>query len=357
MSARRTPSRSDERGFVLVLVLFVVAALTMTVSGALLITQSDHATARASVDANRVFHIAQAGLMNMAADRAALRSDSVVYEIAGGRVVVRARRVAATGLEEIYEISSRATLFARGTRSEMREVRQLAALDLRPFNPTGALGTTARNVTLAGTYSGNDQSSSGQCAAAARGNRTGFAGVYGGTTNLNAANTHGQPRTEFMADTAAMRARINARWNELMDTATTFDYEYRYPTGTWPSFSSLSPGDYPTIRVRGDFFADSTRSGRGMLIVEGAIAFGPNFVWDGVIMSGNVPNSSMATNAIVRGSVMLGLAATSGWSLAIGADPGRGPPQFYYDACKVMFAARGIARFRLLPNTWSEPLS
>ena len=44
-------------------------------SGALLITQSDHATARASVDANRAFHLAQAGLMLFVADRAAVTLD------------------------------------------------------------------------------------------------------------------------------------------------------------------------------------------------------------------------------------------------------------------------------------------
>ena len=343
--------RNDEGGFVLILVLFVMAALTVTVSGAVLVTQSDHATARASVDANRTLHLAQAGLMLFVSDRGASRVDSLVYDMGGGRVVVRARRISTTGLEEVHEISARATVRSQRGQYEMREVRQLAVLELRPFNPPGGYSTTSRNLSVNGTFSGTDLSTNGQCAELARGNRTGLIGVAGGLQDINSATLQGQPRYEFEADTAALRNRASTEWNELLDPGTPFDYEV--PAVAWPAFMSLSASTYPTIRVRGDFTGDAAKSGRGLLVVEGRVNFGTDFVWDGVILAGDVVYPQQ-TNVVVRGTVITGLNANASISTTIGPNA-RGVPRFGYDACKVLWSSRGIARFRMLPNTWWEP--
>ena len=345
-------TRSDERGFVLVVVLFVMAALSVTVSGALLITQTEEATARASVDANRAFHVAQAGLMKFVTDRNALRTDSAVYEIAGGRVVVRSRRVAVVGLEEFHEISARATIRTRSSHSEVREVRQLGVLELRPINPVAALATTARNITAAGTYSGNDVSSFGACNPAARGNVGGIAYVAGGSASLGLASTQGYPRTAAEADTAAMRARMSAEWEELTDPRMTFDYEV--PASAWPNFAALPPSSYPTIRVRGPFTANGTRSGRGLLIVDGALNLGADFQWDGLIVAASFAYP-IATNAQIRGAIMSGLSPSATGTISLGYTS-TGSLRVTYDACKVFNAQQGVPRMRLLPNTWSEPV-
>ena len=348
----RAPDARDERGFVLVLVLLVMGALAITVTGALLITQSDNATARASVDGNRAFHAAQAGLMYFVTDRSALRSDSVVYQIAGGRVVVRARKVTVTGLEEIHEISSRATVRSAGNQSEVREVRQLAVLELRPITPLASFVTTARNVTAAGIFSGADMSIGGTCPQAARGSVGGLDAVSGGTMNLGGANTSGNPARTFNPDTATARARMSAEWEELVSPRMT--YQYEVPAGAWPSFASLPASAMPTIRVRGPFTANSMRSGRGLLVIDGPLTLSADFQWDGLIVAAELA-SPVATNAQIRGALMSGLSTSASGTISLGYTS-TGSLRIYYDACKVFNAQQGAVRMRLLPNTWWEPL-
>src|SRR5688500_140245 len=353
MSAPRPAHRvHDENGFVLALVLFVTAALGVTLTGALIITQSDHATARVSVDANRAFHIAQAGLIRFASDRNSARLDSAVYDMGGGTVVVRARRVATTGIEEIHEISSRATLRTVGRLSDVREVRQLAALELRAIVPVAAFATTARNVTLSGSYTGTDAATGGSCTASAMGSVAGISAVAGGVIDVRTATVQGNPRTQTEADATAMRARISAEWEELLDPAT--DFEFEIPDESWPNFAALPTTTYPTIRVRGRFDATAARSGRGLLVIDGAITLGSDFVWDGLIVAGDLTYPT-STNALIRGSLLTGLASNATATVNIGTAMGGGAMRIGYDSCRVLTATRRLARFRLLPNTWWEP--
>lgn len=343
----------DEGGFVLLLVLFVVASLTVTVSGALLVTQSDHMTAEAGVGATRAFHLAQAGLIRYMGENSSA-VDSVAYTMGGGTVIVRAARVAVSGTSQIYEISSSATLPSRRGSLERRTVRQFAAMQAAAsFQPIAAIATTARNVRLVGTHTGNDQAVVGSCPTAAQGNVAGLAAVSGGYIDIFSAAVTGNPQKTMVADTGTMRTRINARWQTLMDPATSF--QYNVPAGAWPVFASLPASTYPTIRVRGDLTADASRSGRGLLVVEGRLNLGLNFTWNGVIMAGDMVYP-VATNAVIRGALVIGLAQTANASVSIGAN-GTGSPRISYEACHVaasMPASGGT--FRLLSNTWSQPV-
>ena len=353
MSTSRPCPRADERGFVLVLVLFVMAALALTVSGALMLTQSDHATARASVNANRAFNAAQAGLMYFVTDRSALSASTTAYQISGLTVNVRSRRVAVSGLDEVHEIVSRASVRSAGNRIEVREVRQLAVLELRPIQPVASFATTARNVALTGVFSGSDASASGACTNAARGAVGGIEAVSGGTFNVTNASVAGSPRTQLDSDTATARARMSAEWQELIDPL--MDYDYEVPAEAWPNFASLPLTTYPTIRVRGPFTANASRSGRGLLIVDGALNLSADFVWDGMIVAGDLAYP-MSTNAQIRGALLAGMSATANPSVSIGSTSA-GYLRINYDACKVLQAQQGALRMRLLPNTWSDPLS
>lgn len=353
MSARLRDIGRDEGGFVLVLVLFVMAALAVTVSGALMLTQSDHATSRASVNANRAFNAAQAGLVMFIDDRNAVVAGTGNYVIAGVPVNVRARRVAVAGLEEVHEILSRASVRSAGNRMEVREVRQLATLELRPIQPVASFVTSARNVTVVGSFSGLDASASGACNPAARGSVGGIEAVGGGMVDLRNASLAGNPRTQLNADTAAARARMSAEWEELIDPSMEFDYEV--PAQAWPNFAMVPLTTYPTIRVRGPFTANATRSGRGLLVVDGALNLSADFQWDGMIVAGDLAYP-MSTNAQIRGALLSGLSLTANPSVNIGYTSS-GYLRVNYDACKVLQAQQGMLRMQLLPDTWSDPLS
>lgn len=343
----------DEGGFVLFLVLLVVATLTVTVSGALLVTQSDYMTADAGVGATRAFHLAEAGLYRYMGQQT-VPVDSVIYTMGGGTVVVRSAKVAVNGGSQIYEISSTATLtYKRGV--ERRTVRQFAAAEggtTVVYQPIAAIATTARNVKLVGNYTGNDQAVSGSCQTAGTGNVAGLAAVAGGYIDVFSAAIAGSPTRRTEADTAIMRSRMNTQWQTLLDPATMF--QYNVPAGPWPVFSTLPASQYPTVRVRGDFVADASRSGRGLLVVDGRLNLGLNFTWNGVIMAGDLVYP-VATNAVIRGALVVGLAQTANASVSIGANA-TGSPRISFDACHVAASVRGTAgTFRLLRNTWSEP--
>lgn len=350
----RTGRARDESGFVLILVLFVVATLTVTVSGALLVTQSDYMTARTGVGATRAFHLAQAGLNRYMGEHTA-PVDSAVYSMGGGSIIVRAARVAVNGTEEIWEISSSATLTTSVGSPERRSVRQLATVQPAgsSFQPIAAIATTASSMTLTGTHTGYDQAAAGSCPTAGQGNVAGLAVVDGGFLDTWSASLDGEPIITTEADTAAMRARINAQWETLMDPATAFDYEV--PTDAWPSFSTIPAEEYPSIRVRGDHTADYSRSGRGLLVVEGILDLKKDFTWDGVIIAGDL-KYPVSTNAIIRGAFVFGMSQTA--SAYVDIRPiSEGSARISYNACHVAAAAPpgAGANFALLPNTWSEP--
>ena len=348
----RVRAGGDERGFVLVLVLFVIAVLTVTVSGALMVTQSDFRTADTGVRATRAFHLAQAGLTRYVGEQRPL-TDSAVYSMGGARVVVRAARVTSDAAGSVYEVSSAATLSSGPGRTERREVRQLGQVSAgsRSVASVAALVTTARNISLGGVFSGLDQSASGACAESARGNVGGVAFVAGGSADIGYAYIQGEPRLEWQSDTAAMRVRASTEWGELTSPSTPFGYEI--PAQSWPSFGTLPVTTYPTIRVRGDIRLTSLHSGRGLLVVDGRLDLGTGFVWDGVIVSGDLAHP-VTTNAIINGTLIVGMSQTANQTNSIRPNS-TGSPRFTYDACKVLAASSGISEFALLPNTWSEP--
>ncbi|HUF12953.1 MAG TPA: hypothetical protein VMN78_07640 [Longimicrobiales bacterium] len=347
----RTDRARDERGFVLILVLFVVATLTVTVSGALLVTQSDYMTARTGVGATRAFHLAQAGLNRYMGEHTA-PVDSAVYSMGGGSIIVRAARVAVNGTEEIWEISSSATLSSSVGSPERRSVRQLAAVQAAgsSFQPIAAIATTASSGTLNGTYTGYDQAASGSCPTAGQQDIAGVAYVAGGF--LGASGALGTPATTTEPDTATMRASINAQWATLVDPATPFNYEI--PADLWPNFAMLPADEYPSIRVSGNHAADATRSGRGLLVVDGVLDLKADFTWDGVIIAGDL-QYPVVTNAVISGALVVGMSQTAGSFVEIRPNA-TGSAQISYQACHVAAAnPAGGGGFALVPNTWSEP--
>jgi len=341
------PARSDERGFVLGVVLFALVALTLSVSGAFVIAQSEGETAAGQREEARAFHLAQAGL-SLFMNRRGLPPDSVVYQLGGGRVVVRAALIAWTSPHvAVYEIRSQAEVSTPRNRTlpTRRTVRQLARLDRQGVKPVAGVATTARGFYLMNDYiNGTDNSSSGSCPSAVRGDAGGVLVGSAGPHSWN-SGIWGSPRFVFESDAAAIQARLGVRWNELTDSTQTFQYEL--PSGSWPNFGSLPWYDYPAIRVQGDFVASSTRSGRGVLIVTGDLTFGDGFAWDGIILAGDLPPTTADID--IRGMIASGFKPGARTLLDL-----RDRVDIRYDSCKVWRANAAIARWRPLPNTWVE---
>lgn len=97
--------------------------------------------------------------------------------------------------------------------------------------------------------------------------------------------------------------------------------------------------------------------GRGMLIVDGDLTISGNNQWYGVIMVGGVLRSN--GNNVSQGATLSGLNTLTG----LAPNPStaddaiaNGTKSYVYDSCSVARATAGMARYRILPNTWMDNL-
>ena len=334
------PRLRDERGFVLSMVIFAVAALSIAGTALFLVVQSENAMANSGAESSAAFNVANAGLSRFMGGTFGEPRDSVAYEMGGGMVSVTATHVLTLGdTAAVYLIEAEAQIPDRRVPDlvSRRAVQQFAMLRRRPFAPIaglalGASSARARTVTI----DGRDQCVGGS------GNVAGIATLAGGDMR---GSITGSPAQTTMTYAEMMKA-IGVDWAALTDRSFAFDYEV--PEQAWPRFgvgALAAATEFPTIRVDGDFRAYDTNSGRGLLVVTGNLQFYDNFTWDGAILAGSVTGSS--ARFTVNGTLLTGFSgAQSGVNIENAT--------IRYNSCKVVAAAQGIAMLSPLSNTWWE---
>lgn len=341
-----TPRPADQRGFVLSMVIFALAALSIAGTALFLVVQSEGAMADRGADASSAFHLANAGLARYMGESVGLPGDSTTYRMGDGVVTVSAARVMpATPTEDIYLISAQAEIVDRRRAATVSRasVHQFATLRRQPFQVTAAVviagsDVTTRNVTL----DGNDQATPLDCP-------TGGGAAVAGIGMLGEGDTRGSSISGdpdvLIHSYAAMMAAIDLDWSTVTDPSVPFDYEV--PAEPWPNFvAAVAPDEYPTIRVDGDLRVRSSHSGRGLLVVTGQIDFDDGFTWDGAILAGGI-NRNATGAAVVNGTLLTGFAGDTDRSALRNA-------RIAYHSCHVLRAAEGLALFSPIPNTWWE---
>jgi hypothetical protein len=336
--------RSDERGFVLSIVIFAVAALSIAGTALFLVVQSEGAMADSGADSSNAFHLANAGLGRYMGESFGLPDDSVDYEMGDGTVTVTAKRVATLSpTEDVYLITAEAEIADRRHPAlvSRRRVHQFATLRRQPFQVVAAVvvasaDVSARNVTL----DGNDQAGSSECA-------TGGTTVAGlgalGAVDASSSSISGSPDV-LTHSYAAMMNAMDLDWGTVVDPATPFDFEV--PDESWPGFGLLAPDEYPTIRVDGNLRARSWQSGRGLLVVTGELDFDNDFEWEGVILAGSLARNANG-RVVIEGALMTGFAGQAARADLKNAN-------IRFNSCNVLSAAEGIAMFSPMSNTWWE---
>lgn len=329
--------RSDG-GFVLSLVIFAVAALSIAGTALFLVVQSEGAMADSGADTSAAYHLANAGLARYMGENFGMPRPEVTYEMGGGTVTVRATFIAAQSrTDDVYLITAAAELRNRlsSRLSTRREVSQFARLQRQPFTPTAAGIFAAddvktRNVTISG--------------ADACGVGPAIAGVGISGTNDVRGTISGSPPVMF-SPYPALVGGVGLGWETMNDPALPFDYEI--PSEGWPNFLwGVPPDEYPTIRVDGNLNATWLRSGRGLLVVTGELNLGHAFSWDGVILAGSIRARTTA-RAQIRGVLLTGFDGQQS-SLDLKEF------QVDYDSCSVLAASQGIALLTPVSNTWWE---
>jgi len=93
--------------------------------------------------------------------------------------------------------------------------------------------------------------------------------------------------------------------------------------------------------------------GRGILIVDGNLYINGSNQWDGIVLVGGQLTSN--GNNVTSGTVMAGLNRLIGISAGAVNDADlNGQKSYMYNSCSVKKATSSMARFTMVPNTWTD---
>lgn len=346
---------SGERGFVLTFVVFALAALSVGATAAFLVVHGESRMAAGALEGGRAFQLAEAGMTRYIAEAVGTNPDSAVYEIGGGRVVVRAEKVLdVTDTREMYLITSVATVADLRTPKlpARRTVRQFASLERRTFSAPGAATLFADELNMSAARVDGVDAAAGRCGRNAESAVAGAAMLPGADLNKdNGASIDGSPAMRDDLGTDAMYDSAGVDWPALTDPAFPYDYDLG-PGDAWPS---IDEDEYPTIRVDGDFNASRWRSGRGLLVVTGKVSFSGAFEWDGAILAGDMAGAFGAFDDIhVEGALIAGLNAALDPPGNVNPSVSMERMDLSYNSCNVLDAAAGVALLEPVDNTWWE---
>ena len=129
-------------------------------------------------------------------------------------------------------------------------------------------------------------------------------------------------------------------WSAL--TSGSYPVDNEWTGGTWLSFGT----DYPVTRASIDLPATASRSGRGVLIVDGDLTIFNNWNWDGIILVGGEVDTQGGTGGIqVHGVMVSGLAGGAGDMTLSGGT-------YEYHSCHVLYSGRSMGTMNLEPLSW-----
>jgi type II secretory pathway pseudopilin PulG len=358
----RAPRRHDSRrGFVIPVILVVLVALSISLTGALSFVTSEQAVLTNLEAQEEAFRIAQTGLDEFFANRASLgfassppgALESVDIPIGRGTAHVVLERIRAGSADTATVYVVRSTGIIPGPRPTDPDARRTVA-QLATFQPAtmrvraGWTSLTGLHKNgAAGTISGVDH-----CGVAPT-----VAGVAvptpPGMTTSGPFSPTGAPGLENLGSVEQAIDSLGIDWPGIRDqSALTPDIVI--PGGSWPSFSN--PNYWPVIHVTGNFSLPST--GRGILIVTGNLTINGNRHWDGIVLAGQRVTGN--GNNTVLGATISGLDAMiqndpQAWANAQGRNSvGNGTKTYQYSSCNVAQALGAFGGLRPIQNAWMD---
>jgi hypothetical protein len=357
---------SGRDGFVLLVVVFVLFAVGMAAATGYAVVNLEADLSSQAEESAQALAVARGGLERYMGEHLGIPEDSTVVALPEGSAVVRARRVAiedsVAGLH-LYLLESEGTVIDPvNPDSPARErVSQYARLHTRSVGRHAAALLSYQNVSITnwGQVRGNDHGSLSRCPEAGSEGYPGI--VHRGTAAItpqwdSISIGLGAPAPPWSSSGAvvgvgaavaafpnhdALFDAVGVRWDILTDPDFPVEYD-----GVRPGWGSLASNDYPVVRWNGDLSAGSFWSGRGVLIVTGTLTPRTGFVWDGLILAGELADTDRFF--WVRGMLVAGM---NGARNSVTLD---GFPYIFYDVCSALAASESLAYFEPLPQTWSQ---
>lgn len=348
----RAPGPSARGGFVLMLVVLMLFAISVAGAAGYLIVSTEFNMAKHAGQGAEALSVARAGLQRFVAEQLGVVGDSVSYAIGDGVALVTRRRVAQKdSITDVYYIRSEGTVldvFTPATPAR-RVVGAYAVHHRRPLRHHAAFMVSG-NAAYAEVYSGspgvisgNDHSTDPSCPGSGVPPVAPTTGAIAGMTTgtVNGGTLQGSPPGEaWSGGFAAAYDSVGLRWDILSDPTFPVDFD-----GVLPNYASIPADSFPVVRVHGYFNPGSSWSGRGLLIVNGELDAASGFVWEGIVLAGSMDDIHEAT---IRGMLVAGLDGPNPYTSVYW----RGSIRYY--SCLVSAANESLSYMELLENTIFE---
>ena len=342
----RSALSADRGGFVLVLVVMMLFAISVAGATGYLVVSTEFTMAKHASQGAEALTVARAALHRFAAEQLGVVGDSVSYAIGNGVALVTTRKVMTVDSDtDLYHIQSEGTLFdlfAPATPAR-RVVGAYAYHQRRPLRNFAAFmvaadGAFAQNS--GARVDGTNQSSIGDCSVGGAAPITGaIARVTTGSqsSGVLVGSPNGQT---WSGGYAALYDSVDLRWDVISDPSFPVDFD-----GVKPNYASIPSDSFPVVRVHGYFNPGSSWSGRGLLIVNGELDASSSWTWEGIVLAGAVDDIH---EGHIRGMLVAGLDGANPYSSVYW----RGTIRYY--SCHVYRANESLSYLELIENSVYE---
>lgn len=363
---------ANRKGFAIPTTLLLVAVMTVSLGAGFALVTSERKTVNDELAQIDALTLAEQGMQTFLVRRDSLglttnppvNEETVRITMTGGYADVTLTRVrpSSAGVNAIYIVRSRGVQTSgagAGTPQGVRTVAQY--VQYRPVSVDIRAGVTSitgldKNGG-SGTLAGADQcGDSADVAGVAVPSSPGY--------DQNGGNPvpTGSPAIDNFAPNAESAASmVKIDWNSIINN-NVITPNITIPTDAWPTARFASdPNYWPVIRVTGGHTSNFTlpSTGRGLLIVEGALTISGGVNWEGLILVGN--NLTSNGNNTMYGAIITGLNVKLGYQ-AINPDvldvsEANGTKDYRYNSCNVAKAVGAMGGLISYQNTWSDTWS
>jgi hypothetical protein len=341
-----------ERGFVLALVVFLLFAVGLASTLAFRLVQAEWRMAMGGEEAMEAGVVARSGLDRYVAERLGIPVEHT-YAIGDASVTITPRKVRDVDPEtELWYLEASASVADSRLPEDpaRRRAGLYALLHTQPVARAGAVVVSSEVVELrsslgwGGRIDGSDAASSGDCSGGGTENVIGVVSRDDAVTVSSGWSLDGLPPQAEVGGHEDIQALAGIRWDVLTDPGFPIAHE-----GYVPSWWSLAPDSFPVVRYDGNLRADWSWSGRGVLIVTGALQPWWGFWWEGLILAGSFDSSYAYTPMLMEGAIVAGLNGSGDGALEFG-----GFANIRYHSCNVKAANRSLAYLEPLDDGFWE---
>lgn len=354
-------SGGDEGGYALAVSLITIVVVTLLAAAGYSLSNTELNTSRDFREETEAFYVADKGLNRYLATDAADLDSAVTYQFAEGTATVTPVRLTMgmANNEELYRAVSTGEYVTSDGRTIRKTVSEvLLATPLLPTNPTSpfvAGGKLRQNGNA--SFDGNNEYGGGDalCEQASVQEDGSVPGIVADTFQ-NSDGESGRCTQPKKGNVTPDPPGVECR-DDPVDEFMSYE-QWQYMLGVEADHTIRQGDDFPqtdgweVVKAEGDYERNSgSRTGQGVLIVEGDFESDGNFTWDGIILVGGQYTAN--GNETIHGSIVTGLNGLDGSNVPT-STVSQGTKDFRYNSCSVFKASRSKFQVSKAPSSWYQ---